>query len=76
MKDLQNTVQLRWFFKIPPPTPPPPEMVGSVFEWEGLNFSIPWWFHPGRWICCVPGIKSPDKITLEQVKFDVIMTGN
>ena len=64
------TVQLRWFFKIPP------EPVGSGFGWKGLNFSIPLWFHPGRWICCVPVVKSPDKITFEQVKFDAIMTGN
>ena len=36
---------------------PPPEPVGSGFEGEGLNFSIPRWFHLGRWIRCVPTVK-------------------
>ena len=45
------------FSKSPPPTPPHPQLVGSGFGWKGLNFSIPRWFHPGRWIHCVPVVK-------------------
>ena len=30
----------------PPPPPRPLEPVGRGFDWEGLDISIPQWFHP------------------------------